>query len=100
MKKFILLYKGPAMAPGALRELWPKWMEKVGERMVDMGSPMEHGLSLLDNGSTGDATPLTGYSTIQAETMDEAIELARAHPFLAVSKNGEYSLEVFELTRA
>ena len=99
MKKFILLYKGPTMPPGSLRESWSKWMEKVGERMVDMGSPMEHGVSLVDNGSTGDVTLLTGYTIIQAETMDEAIELAKAHPFLAVSRDGTYSVEVFELTR-
>lgn len=99
MKKFILLYKGPTMGPGVLRELWPKWMEKVGNRMTDMGSPMEHGTSLHDDGSTGNATPLTGYTIIQAETMDEAVELAKAHPFLSVSNDGLYSVEVFELTR-
>ncbi len=97
MKKFILFYQGPATPPGASHDKWPAWFKKLGDRLVDKGSPMDNGHVLHSDGSAGrSAMGLNGYSIIQAETMDEALNLAKDHPFLALG-NGEYSIEIFEL---
>ena len=99
MKKYMLLYKGPATAPDASHEGWPAWFGKVGDQLVDVGSPIVRGLALHKDGAPSkDATSLNGYSIIQAETIDDAIRLAKDHPYLSLGK-GEYSVEIFELAR-
>lgn len=100
MKKFILLYKGPATPPGASHEKWPAWFNKLGDKLVDMGSPMDNGLVLHGDGSSSDsAIDLNGYSIIQAENMDDVISLVKDHPFLSPGK-GEYSIVIFEVPKA
>jgi hypothetical protein len=97
MKKYMLLYKGPATAPDAPHDGWPIWFNKVGGQLVDKGSPMAHGLALhKDKAPSEDATSLNGYSIIQAESINDAIQLAKDHPYLALGKD-EYSIEIFEV---
>ena len=104
MKKFILLYNGPATAPekmdpelrNAIMAKWGEWMGKVGDAMVDVGAPMAPGEAIVDDGSAGTALLLSGYSIIQAEDMAGAKMLVEGHPFLS-DKTGKFSVEVFEL---
>lgn len=104
MKKFILLYKGPATKPedmseeqrNAIMAKWAEWMSKIGSAMADMGQPMTNGIAVVDNGSYGPATQLSGYSIIQAEDMEGAKALVADHPFLSEGK-GNFSVEVHEL---
>lgn len=104
MSKFILLYNGPATPMEQMTEeqgkknmaVWQSWMEKVGGALVDVGSPMAPGKAVVDDGSSGTATALNGYSIVEAGTMDEALELVDGHPFLS-DKTGKFSVEVFEL---
>jgi hypothetical protein len=104
MKKFILLYKGPVTPMENMTKEqgekvmagWDRWMQKVGSSMIDIGAPMANGKAVVDNGTTGSPTELSGYSLIQAESMDEALKLVEDHPFLS-DKTGEFSVEVFEL---
>ncbi|HEX6551460.1 MAG TPA: YciI family protein [Ktedonobacteraceae bacterium] len=96
MKKFLLLYKGPATPPEASHEGWQQWFHKLGDNLVDRGSPMAYGRSLRGDGSTSDsATSLNGYSIIQAEERDEALRLLRDHPYLSLGN--EYTVEIFDL---
>ena len=78
---------------------WKTWMEKVGGDMVDMGQPMAPGKAVVDDGSDHEALLLSGYSIIQAENMDGAVDLVKDHPFLS-DKTGKFSVEVFELMPA
>lgn len=104
MKKFILLYNGPATPPEqmkpedakAVMQKWGEWMGKIGDAMVDMGQPMANGGVVVDDGSSSTATQLNGYSIIQAEDMAGALKLVDGHPFLS-DKTGKFSVEVFEL---
>ena len=99
MKQFLLLYKGPPTPPGASHEKWPEWFGKIGNHLVDRGSPMENGRVLRQDGSTGDsATNLNGYSIIQAKNVDEVLRLIKDHPFLTLGTN-EFTIEVFELPK-
>jgi len=100
MKKFMLLYKGPATPPGASHDKWPAWFNKMGEKLVDIGSPMENGLVLKSDGSTNDSsTNLNGYSIVQAKDVNEVQRLVKDHPFLALG-NGAYRVEIFALPKA
>lgn len=99
MKKFILLYKGPATPPDASHEGWPDWFGKIGESLVSVGSPMMDGFVVHPTGSTSQtATGLNGFSIVQAETRDDVISLVKDHPFLSLG-TGEYSIEVFEVPK-
>ena len=96
MKKFLVLYQGPATAPDASHEGWPEWFHKLGDQLVDRGLPMAHGHSLRGDGSTGDSrASLNGYSIIQAKDMDEALRLLHDHPYLSLSN--EYTIEIFDV---
>ena len=96
MKKFLVLYQGPATPPDASHEGWPQWFHKLGDHLVDRGSPMTHGHSLRGDGSTGDSrVSLNGYSIIQAEEREEALRLLHDHPYLSLGQ--EYTVEMFDI---
>jgi hypothetical protein len=96
MKRFLLLYTGPPAPPNPSHEGWPEWFDKIGDALVDRGSPMAHGSVLHADGSTSDdASPVRGYGVIQAEDRSRALELLRDHPLLALG--GDYAIELFEL---
>lgn len=97
MKKFILFYNGPPTPPDASHEKWPDWFNKVGDHLVDRGSPMKNGLVLHKDGSTSSlATNFNGYSILQADNIDEALRLLKDHPFLTLGTD-EFTVEIFEL---
>jgi YCII-related domain len=104
MSKFMLLYKGPATPLETIDEDtrnkimtgWKTWMDGVGSSLVEMGSPMGNGRSIVDDGSSAEPLELTGYSIVEAENIDQALKLVENHPFLA-DKTGKFSVEVFEL---
>jgi hypothetical protein len=98
MKSVILLYKGPATPPAASHEGWPEWFQSIGDKLVDMGSPMANGFVIHSDGTTSEtASSLNGYSIIRAEDRDEALDLVKSHPFLGLGP--EYTIEVFEVPR-
>ena len=99
MKKYMLLYKGPATPPDASHEQWPVWFNKIGAKLVNVGSPLENGFAFQSNGATiNSATSFNGYSIIQAEDTTDVISLVKDHPFLSPG-SPEYSIEIFELAR-
>ncbi|MBI2023590.1 hypothetical protein HYT01_03450 [Candidatus Giovannonibacteria bacterium] len=107
MKKFILLYNGPATDPSdmpeearkAIMAKWGEWMVKAGSSLVDMGQPMVNGASVVDDGTNGVPTQLNGYSIIQADDMEKAKALVAGHPFLSEGA-GKFSVEIYELLPA
>ena len=104
MAKYMMIYKGEAtdiadMTPeegAAVMAKWGAWMEKVGSALSDVGTPFGPGTSIVDDGTTGAAIGLSGYSIVEAESMPHASELADGHPYLSEGA-GNYSLEVFEM---
>jgi hypothetical protein len=96
MKKFILLYRGPATPPGTSHKEWGPWFKKIGDNLVDPGSGMKNRFVLLSDGSTNNiASALNGYRIVQAENVDDVISLVKDHPYLSQGR-GEYSIETFE----
>jgi len=96
MKRFMVLYVGPAIPPDASHEGWPEWFGKLGGRLVNRGSPTADGVALHAHGSTSSsATHLNGYSIVQAEDTNDVLSLVKDHPYLAQGE--EYSIEVYSL---
>src|SRR5262249_25237827 len=96
MSKFMLLYVGPPTPPDASHEAWPAWFAKLGDRLVDRGSPLANRVVVRADGSTvTGAVRVNGYSIIQAEDADEALRHVESHPYLPAGP--EYSVEVYGL---
>lgn len=104
MPKFMMVYSGEATDTADMTEeqaqevfaKWAAWMEKVGPALTDVGSPFGPGKSIVDDGSTGPAMSLTGYSIVDAPDLGAAETLTDGHPYLSEGA-GNFSIELFEL---
>ena len=107
MPKFMMVYKGEATDMSemseeearAVMEKWAAWMQGLGPAMADMGTPFGPGASLVDDGTSGTATSLTGYSIVEANDMDAAKGMANGHPYLSEGK-GDYAIDIYEMLPA
>lgn len=88
MKKFVILYVGyeePNEENMKGREAWMNWFESISEHIVDGGNPMANGREIKDGQVTElplDLNATTGYTLINAESIDAAVELAKDCPTL------------------
>jgi len=104
MAKYMMVYRGEAtdmadMTPEQGAEVmakWGAWMESVGPALSDIGSPFGPGTCLVDDGTTTDPMTATGYSIVEADSLEGAKALADGHPYLTEGK-GDYGIDIFEL---
>ena len=103
MTRFVFMYHAPdtpAAAPtpeqmGAVMAEWTAWGEQVGDGLVDFGTPLAGGVRVTPGGTTPSSREVSGYSIIEADDLDAAIELAKAHPHLNMP--GGCEIEVHEM---
>ena len=70
----------------AMMNLWETWFGSLGEAIVDGGNPIAFAKTVASDGSVADGgglSPLTGYSLINADNIDAAVEMAKGCPVLA-----------------
>jgi hypothetical protein len=75
-----------------------KWFEELGPRLIDPGNPIGRAVT-IDNSSVtdgGGTNPISGYSLIEADDMDNAIDLVRRGPIV----QGGRTVEIAETTTA
>jgi hypothetical protein len=54
--------------PEASPEGWPEWFQSIGDKLVDIGSPMANGFVIHSHGRTSEtASSLSGYSIVRVE---------------------------------
>jgi hypothetical protein len=102
--KYMMIYRGEATdladlseeEAAAVLEKWRSWMDRVGPSLVDLGAPFGGGTAVIDDGTSGPASSLAGYSIVEAGDLSHAAALADGHPFLSEGQ-GDYAIEVFEL---
>jgi hypothetical protein len=100
----MMVYKGEAsdmadMSEAEANEVmakWGAWIEKVGPALADIGTPFGPGKSIVDDGTSGTAMSLTGYSIVEADDLEAAAALADGHPYLSEGK-GNFAIDLFEL---
>ena len=98
MTTYMLLYVGPPTDPDASHEGWPEWFQSLGDKLVDIGSPMTSGFAVQGDGMTTEtAANLNGYSLVRAEDRSVVQDLLRTHPLLA--GGSRYRIDVFEVPR-
>lgn len=100
MSKFVMVYLGgkpPASEAEDQKHFaeYMEWIKSMGEKAVSPMNPFKNTQSVSPEGvvSSGSNSKMSGYTIIQANSMDEALELAKSCPFLKI--NG--TLEVSEL---
>ncbi|MDH3388872.1 MAG: YciI family protein [Gammaproteobacteria bacterium] len=104
MPKFIFAYHGGKMPEteeeGArVMAEWMAWFENMGTAVVDGGNPVGPSSTLHSDGSVscdGGPNPLSGYSLVNAESIEQATELARGCPILKAAGSVEIA-ETFEM---
>ncbi len=100
MTDYLLLYSGGKMPEGEAEQAevmkaWDAWMTKLGPGLKDGGNPFTPQAKTIDKAgkvSDGAAAKASGYSVIQADSLDGAVKLASECPVL----QGGASIQVFE----
>jgi YCII-related domain-containing protein len=100
MAKFVLLYEGGSMPEtDAEREqamkAWEGWFGTLGSAVKDQGNPFAPASKRIkaDGSITTGAGATSGYSIIEADSLDTATDLAKGCPVLA----GGASVGVYEI---
>ena len=91
MAKYLFVYHGgkratnPADVKQAM-DAWGKWFGSMGTAVIDGGNPVGKSSTVKADGSVvsdGGANPASGYSLIEAPTLDDAFAKAKGCPILA-----------------
>jgi hypothetical protein len=90
MAKYMLLYTGGmgmAASPEVQQEImadWGAWYEKMGASITDGGAPFADAKSLTGDGIADGplGTAATGYTLIDAESLDAAASACTDHPHI------------------
>ena len=91
MANFLLVYTGGGMpASDAERkkvmDAWGAWFGRLGAAVVDPGNPIgPKAKSISSDGSVQDGavgTAASGYSILKADSLNQAVELAKGCPVL------------------
>ena len=93
MAKFLLAYTGGGMAATEEEqqqqmEKWGAWMGGLGAALVDPGAPFSESKSVGGGSTSG----LTGYSVLEAGSLDDAVSKSKDCPIFASGGN----VEVYE----
>lgn len=85
MKKFVFLYHGWGEPTADVMTAWTDWFATIGGNLVDGGNPFGPGREVTKNGTNdlaGESSPITGYSIVNADSMDDAEKLLDGCPIL------------------
>ena len=103
MPKYLFAYHGGTgpedMSESDVQEVmaaWMKWFEDMGDAVVEMGNPVGMSSTVNSDGSVSDnggSNPISGYTIVQCESLEGALELAKVGPVLAAGG----SIEVAEI---
>ncbi len=71
------------------------WLKSLGDAAVSPANPIKHSSTINPDGTVedGSITAMSGFTIIQADSMEAALDIAKACPFLEIGG----SLEVSEL---
>ena len=101
MAKYLFAYHGGGMAETeeeqqAVMAAWGTWYEALGASIVDGGAPTAFASTVAADGTIsagGGANPVTGYTVVSADSIDDALAKAKGCPI----RDSGGSIEVAEL---
>jgi hypothetical protein len=92
MKKYVFLHFGFEQPTPEIMDAWNAWFDSVADRTVE-NVGFSGGREISESGTRDLAwnmESITGYSVIEAESLDAAEKLARTNPFIS-------SIRVYEV---
>ena len=94
MGKYVLVYKGGSIPQTEeeqkrVMDAWMAWFGGLGDSVVDIGNPFGGGAAVGGGSTSG----LTGYSIVNADSLDDAVAKAGTCPIL---DGGSGDVEVYE----
>ncbi len=93
MKRFMLLHFGFEKPTPTIMAAWGKWFESVADKTVDPGGHFSAAREISHSGTKDlplGMESITGYTIINAESLDDAEKVAKDNPFIA-------SIRVYEI---
>ncbi len=100
MSQYVIVYLGgdkPASPEEGKQHFakYTEWLSSLGDSVVSPANPLRNTSTVNSDGSvtTGGTTTMSGYTIIEADSMEAALSIAKACPFLEIGG----SLEVSEL---
>jgi hypothetical protein len=100
MGKYVFVYYGVEPTNDTPMEEvkagWMAWFQELGSKLTDGGNPFNTGGKAVEHSgvTTIENFPATGYSIVEAVSMDEATEIAKGCPMLAANPTG--AVRVYE----
>jgi hypothetical protein len=98
MANYVLIYYNngtrEGLTPEQSKAEWGGWFGGLGDKLVDAGNPFNGGMAVEKSGASQiENYPATGYSIVKADSMDEAVEMAKDCPVL---EEPEGAVRVYE----
>ncbi|MCI0698336.1 YciI family protein [candidate division KSB1 bacterium] len=100
MPQYVIVYLGgdQPSSPEEGKQHFAKykeWLSSLGDSAVSPANPFKNTSTVNSDGTvtTGSTTSMSGYTIIEADSMETALKIAKACPFLDIGG----SLEVSEL---
>jgi len=105
MTKFLVLFRSSVPAvhqtasatPDQMKagmDRWTAWMERAQPVIVDVGTPLGHGVEIVRRSVGESFSGIAGYSILQAESQSAVIDLLMSHPHHLTA---EGTIEVLEM---
>lgn len=96
MSRYVVIYTGLPAADAdrvVVNASWKRWFQELGAAVVDVGNPFGLCKTVATDSSVSDggSLQLTGYSIVEAESLDAAAEMVKKCPGLANA-----TIEVYE----
>ncbi len=97
MAKYLLVYHGGSHpeskeAQQKVMAAWGQWFGSMGKALIDGGNPVGKSSTVRSDGTVvkdGGANPVSGYSLVEAASLDEALAKAKGCPLLAAGGSVE-----------
>lgn len=100
MAQYIIIYLGgnhPSSPEEGKQHFakYKKWLSSLGDSAVSPANPFKNTSTINSDGTvtTGSTTSMSGYTIIEVDSMEKALEISKTCPFLDIGG----SLEVSEL---
>jgi hypothetical protein len=98
MKKFLVLYLSETSAAEMMAnatpeqakagmEAWMQWSNRAGSAIVDLGMPLGNPTQIAASSSGASKSKVSGYSIVQADSMDAARKVLNGHPHTMMPGN-------------
>ena len=87
MGKYVFDYYGSENDGG--NDAWMNWFKDLGSKIVDPGNMFaDNGMAVEKSGvSKIENYPATGYTIVKADSMEEAVEMAKGCPLMQFDSN-------------